>query len=162
MADIHISDFYKDVASILVRLYNSFPRKTILYVEDIAGADEPDEFGLHCERFLAGFSTMIWLADHGYLQYDAPIRQEALDQAVLTERAFLMLSSRSPLTTPVVDTATLEDDSTAPTSNELPPSLLEHSQGAITQLRQALRSGSSIRIQQCVHQMLSESHFKKH
>ncbi|MEE8057383.1 MAG: hypothetical protein V3T17_06060 [Pseudomonadales bacterium] len=97
MTDIHIDDFYKDVGLIFTRLYNSFPKKIILYVDDISGADDPDEFGLHSERFLAGFSAMVWLGDQHYLQYDAPIKQEALDQAVLSQRAFLLLSSRSEL-----------------------------------------------------------------
>jgi hypothetical protein len=37
MADIHIDDFYRDVAKILIRLYAMFPRKTTPYVEDISG-----------------------------------------------------------------------------------------------------------------------------
>jgi hypothetical protein len=95
MADLHIDDFYRDVAKIFLRLYAVFPRKTVLYVEDISGPDEPDEFGLHHPRFQACFSTMVWLAEHGYLNFDDNIRQEALDQAVLSQKAFLLLSSRS-------------------------------------------------------------------
>ena len=60
----NIDDFYKDVAIIFLRLYATFPRKTILYVDEVCGADEPDEFGLHSERFLSGFSAMVWLAEH--------------------------------------------------------------------------------------------------
>ncbi len=45
MADIHVEEFYKDVAIALVQLYMSFPRRVNLFVEDIAGPDEPDEFG---------------------------------------------------------------------------------------------------------------------
>ena len=63
MADIHIDDFYRDVATIFLRLYAVFPRKSTLYVEDICGPDQPDEFGLHHPRFQAGFSAMVWLAD---------------------------------------------------------------------------------------------------
>ena len=152
MSDIHISDFYKDVANILLRLYSCFPRKTILYVEDISGADEPDEFGLHSERFLAGFSAMVWLGDYDYLQYEAPIRQEALDQAVLTQRGFLMLSSRSALSeTPLCDD----------TADSLPPSVIEESMSNVAQLRKALRSGSSTQIQHRVHCMLSNSFLRK-
>ena len=44
MADIHVEEFYKDVAVALVQLYSVFPRRTNLFVEDIAGPDEPDEF----------------------------------------------------------------------------------------------------------------------
>ena len=32
MADLHIDDFYKDVAKIFLRLYSIFPRKTTLFV----------------------------------------------------------------------------------------------------------------------------------
>ena len=95
MADIHIDDFYRDVAKILTLLYGVFPRKTALYVEDVSGPDEPDEFGLHHPRFHACFSTMIWLAEHGYLLYRDTIREEALDQAVLSQKAFLVLSAQS-------------------------------------------------------------------
>jgi hypothetical protein len=157
MTDIHIGDFYKDVAKIFLKLYSSFPRKIILYVEDIAGADQPDEFGLHSERFLSGFSTMVWLADHGYLHFDAPIRQEALDQTVLSERGFLMLSSRS---TPFDNTLDHPVDAQT-TSNHppsLPPSIIEDTLSNVTQLRSALRSGSSIHIQHCVLAMLRDNH----
>ena len=78
MADLHIEDFYRDVAKIFLNLYALFPRKTILYVEDICGPDQPDEFGLHNPRFQAGFSAMVWLAEHGYIHFQETIRQEAL------------------------------------------------------------------------------------
>lgn len=93
MSDLHIEDFYRDVALILSRLYTSFPRKAALYVEDICGPDQPDEFGLHAPRFEACFSAMLWLAQQDYLHFENTIRQEALDQAVLSHRAFLALSS---------------------------------------------------------------------
>ena len=149
MTDIHIDDFYKDVALIFLRLYNSFPRKTVLYVEDICGADQPDEFGLHSERFVSGFSAMVWLGDHGYLRYETPIKQQALDQTTLTERGFLLLSSRSQLDfgDPVVSLQTDND--------QLPASVMEQSKSNINQLRKAISSRSSIMIKQCVHSLLS-------
>ncbi len=149
MTDIHIDDFYKDVGLIFLRLYTSFPRKTILYVEDICGADTPDEFGLHSERFLSGFSAMVWLGEHGYLRYDAPIKQEALDQVVLSQQGFMCLSSRSELDygDPVQQKENEQD---------LPPSVMEQSKTNINQLRKALRNGSSIMIRQCVHYILSQ------
>ena len=147
MTDIHIDDFYKDVASCFLILYKSFPRKIILYTEDICGEDHPDEFGLHSERFLSGFSTMVWLGEQGYLRYDAPIKQEGLDQAVLTERGFLLLSSRSDLNFG-------EAVETDPESG-LPPSVLEQSHSNIAQLRKAVKSRSSIMIGQCVQYLLS-------
>ena len=151
MADIHIDDFYKDAAVTLLRLYATFPRKIILYVEDICGPDTPDEFGLPSDRFLAGFSAMIWLAEEGYLRFDATIKQEALDQAVLTEKALLLLASRSEL---AVDPATPELSSA---DEELPASVMAWSQININQLRRAVRSGSSFQINQCMNYLLTLS-----
>ena len=147
MSDIHIDDFYKDVAKVFLRLYTVFPRKTVLYAEDICGEDQPDEFGLHSERFMAGFSTMVWLGEQGYLKYDAPIKQEALDQAVLTERGFLLLSSRSELDfgDPVMGDKP---------EGDIPSSVMEQSKSNINQLRKAINSRSSIMISQAVRHML--------
>jgi hypothetical protein len=144
MADLHIDDFYKDVAKIFLRLYSIFPRKTTLYVEDISGPDEPDEFGLHHPRFEACFSAMVWLAEHGYLIFESNVRQEALDQVVLSQKAFLLLASRSELTLP-----------TPAPIESLPPSVMEESRANIMQLRSAMREGSSIALQQCVSYLLA-------
>ncbi len=144
MADLHIDDFYRDVAKIFLRLYAVFPRKAILYVEDISGPDEPDEFGLHNPRFEACFSAMVWLAEHGYLNFHDTIREEALDQAVLSQKAFLLLSSRSNLR--LIDTES---------EPEPPPSVIADTQSNIAQLRAALKDGSSIVLQQCVSYLLS-------
>jgi hypothetical protein len=146
MSDLHIDDFYKDTALIFLRLYASFPNKIILYVEDICGEDQPDEFGLHSNRFLSGFSTMVWLGEQGYLKFDTTIKQEALDQAVLTEKGFLLLSSRSEL-----------DFSEAKFDDGIPPSIMEQSKSNIIQLRYAVKSHSSIIIKQCVQYLLSHS-----
>lgn len=145
MSDLHIEDFYKDVATIFLRLYQSFPRKCILYVDDVCGVDTPDEFGLPSDRYMAGFSAMVWLAEQDYLKFDSTIRHEALDQAVLTEKGFLLLTTRSEL-----------DFSVADSEDELPPSLMEQSQTNINQIRQALGTKSSIIIRQCVHYLLSQ------
>lgn len=144
MADLHIEDFYRDVARIFVHLYALFPRKTILYVEDISGPDEPDEFGLHHPRFQAAFSAMVWLGEHGYLNFDDTIRQEALDQVVLTRKAFLLLSSLSP-----------SFPHKRQQDQELPPSVVAESMSNINQLRAALREGSSIAVDKCVNYLLA-------
>ncbi len=148
MADLHIDDFYRDSAMILLRLYSSFPRKTILYVDDVCGPDTPDEFGLHSERHQACFSAMAWLAESGYLAFSETIREEALDQAVLTQRGFLLLSSRSELELGIPDEENIDDD--------LPPSVMQHSLSNIMQIRRALREGSSIVIRQVMHYLLTE------
>lgn len=144
MADLHIEDFYRDVAKIFLRLYAAFPRKTILYVEDICGPDEPDEFGLHHPRFQSAFSAMVWLGEHGYLNFQGTIREEALDQVVLSQKGFLLLSSRS----------TLEQENSAQSAG-LPPSVVEESLSNISQLRAAVRDGSSIQVKHCVSYLLS-------
>jgi len=143
MADLHIDDFYRDVATIFLRLYSIFPRKTILYVEDICGPDQPDEFGLHHPRFQAGFSTMVWLAEHGYLNFEDTIRAEALDQAVLSQKAFLLLSSRSRLESSPTDV------------DNAPPSVQEQSLSNVARLRAVLRDGSSIALGRYVAYLLS-------
>jgi hypothetical protein len=144
MADIHIDDFYRDVATIFLRLYAIFPRKSTLYVEDICGPDQPDEFGLHHPRFQAGFSAIVWLAEHGYLNFQETIRAEALDQVVLSQKTFLLLTSRSSL-----------EPLTIAEGDALPPSVLEQTSSNIAQLRSALREGSSIRMQECVSYLLA-------
>ena len=50
MADLNLLDFYKDCALVLMSLHRAFPRKTDLFVEDLIGPDEVDEFGLHTKR----------------------------------------------------------------------------------------------------------------
>lgn len=132
MSDLHIDDFYKDVARAFTLLYSSFPRKIILYVEDICGPDSPDEFGLHCPRFQSCFSTLIWLADTGYLRYDTTIRQEALDQACLTHKGFTLLSSRN---------LALEDPTLPQPAN-------------IDRLRDTLKHGSSFALEELLQALL--------
>ena len=96
MADLHVEEFYTDLAKILNRLYAAFPRRATVFVEDIIGADDPDEFGMHSERHQQCFAALLWLADEGYLRYETTIRQQAIDQAVLTARCFTVLSSAAP------------------------------------------------------------------
>lgn len=144
MADLHIDDFYRDVARIFLQLYSVFPRKTTLYVEDISGPDQPDEFGLHHPRFEACFSTMVWLAEHEYLLFEDTIRQEALDQVVLSQKGFLLLSSRSDLHLSV-----------PPAKPQPTPSVIAQTQANIAQLRAAVKDGSSIVLQDCVSYLLA-------
>lgn len=100
MSELHIDDFYKDVGKIFLQLYGQFPRKCILYVEDISGPDSADEFGLHSERHQRCLGAMLWLADAGYLNYTTTIQQEALDQVVLTQKAFTLLASSATASPP--------------------------------------------------------------
>lgn len=95
--DLHMDDFYSDVAKILTRLYFSFPRPLSLYVDDICGALDIDEFGLISERHQACLATMLWLADEGYLRYAALLPNEGVDLATLTEKCLRRLQSTSTI-----------------------------------------------------------------
>ena len=92
MSDLNVDDFFKDSGRVLTRLYAAFPRPLTVYVEDIAGREETDEFGMHSDRHLACLGALVWLGEEGYLRYQETVRQEAIDQAVLTARAFTLLS----------------------------------------------------------------------
>lgn len=90
--DLHIDDFCQDVARCFIQLYKRFPLKEILYLDDICGPDEVDEFGLHSKRYLACLAAVEWLANADYLRYDSTIREEAYEGAVLTHKAFAFLA----------------------------------------------------------------------
>ncbi|MDH4565137.1 hypothetical protein E8E95_00360 [Pseudomonas sp. BN414] len=130
--DLQIDDFYKDCATGLLQLYQAFPRRVALYVEDLIGPSEPDEFGLPSKRHESCLGALLWLADEGYLRFDSTIHFEALDQAVLTEKGFLRLSRALPdaLDTPEI----------------LPASILRVRASLAQQLREALRGADSERL----------------
>ncbi len=146
-SDIHIEEFYSDVAKILLQLYNVFPRTSTIYVEDIAGKDTPDEFGLHSERHIACLSAIIWLQQHGYLHFSDTIRQEAVDQAYLTQKAFMVLSSRSQIDY-LNETNSLEGMSDYAIQNSITN---------IQQLRTALKTGSGAKIALIILHILENS-----
>lgn len=141
MADIHVEEFYKDAAIALAQLYSAFPRRVNLFVEDIAGPDQPDEFGLHGKRHMACFGALLWLAEEGFVRYVDTIRQEALDQAVLTQEAFVRLSSPAP---DALVQKLAEPGETTPAS--LPPSVQDDLSSHIHLVRTALKSRHSVRI----------------
>jgi len=132
--DLQIDEFYKDCAAGLLQLYLAFPRRTALYVEDLIGLEETDEFGLPSKRHQSCLGALLWLADEGYLRYDSTIRHEALDQAVLSEKGFVRLSR---------SVAHLLD-----TPADLPAAVLRVQATLAWQLRAALRSGHSERVVQ--------------
>lgn len=149
MADIHVEEFYKDAAIALIQLYSAFPRRVNLFVEDIAGPDEPDEFGLHSKRHMACFGALLWLAEEGFLRYVDTIRQDALDQAVLTQEALTRLIAPAP------DALVQGLKRSADTpGTPLPPSLQEDLSTQIHLLRTALKSGHSVRISHAVQATL--------
>lgn len=139
MADLHIEEFFRDTAVILAQLYAAFPRKVSVYVEDVAGADHPDEFGLHSKRHLACFGTMLWLAEEGWLRYVTTIGQLAIDQATLTQAALVHLSGRQA----------------SPVAIGPLPGVLERETGLrIDLIRAALKAGSSTTISRTVQTAL--------
>lgn len=89
--DLHIHDFYRDAGRILLALFGQFPMPATIYVEDISGPDSPDEFGLHSPRHLACLGAMTWLKQSGYSGFSQLVRQEAVEEAVLSHRGFLLL-----------------------------------------------------------------------
>jgi hypothetical protein len=141
--DLQIDDFYRDAASSLLMLYQAFPRKIALYVEDLIGYEEPDEFGLPSKRHQSCLSTLLWLAEEGYLRFDTTIQFLAIDQAVLTEKSFLRLTGA------VSEAA--DDDGTFPPSVRRVHASLAH------QLRQALRDGHGERLAQLTRQLFTHS-----
>lgn len=149
MADIHVEEFYKDAAIALAQLYSVFPRRVNLFVEDIAGPDQTDEFGLHSKRHMACFGALLWLAEEGFLRYVDTIRQEALDQAVLTQEAFIRLSAPAPS-----DLVQALSGSKDPIGASLPPSVQEDLSSHIHLVRTALKSRDSVRIGHAVRASL--------
>ncbi|MFI8482631.1 hypothetical protein ACIGCM_18850 [Pseudomonas sp. NPDC078700] len=127
--DLQIDDFYKDAAAGLLMLYQAFPRKIGLYVEDLIGREEPDEFGLPSTRHQSCLGTQLWLAEEGYIRFESTIAYDALDQAVLTEKGFLRLSRSISY----------------PLSNDpaLPPSVRRVHSTLAFQLRQAISQQNS-------------------
>jgi hypothetical protein len=125
---LQIDEFYKDAAAAMLLLYQAFPRKMALYVEDLIGREEPDDFGLPSQRHQNCLGALLWLAEEGYLRFDSCIAQDALDQAVLSEKAFLRLTRGVPQLT--LDSA-------------LSPSIRRVQASLAFQLREALSSRQS-------------------
>lgn len=149
MADIHVEEFYKDTAITLVQLYGAFPRRVNLFVEDIAGPDDPDDFGLHSRRHMACFGALLWLEEEGFLRYVDTIRQEALDQAVLTQKAFVRLSAPADSS---MEPAPAQPDP------DLPPAVRDDLSTHIHLIRDALKSRSSDRISRVMQSVFFRDH----
>ncbi len=143
--NLHIDDFNKDAARTLVFLYNYFPRKMDLYVEDISGPDEVDDYGLHSDRYLACMSAIIWLAEEGLIRYDALVKQESFDQAVLSKQSYVLLNHL----------VQREDDET--TNGELPESIRRARRSRIAAFKQALQNGSSEQLSQVMTRFIFDS-----
>lgn len=130
--DLQIDEFYKDAASGMLALYQVFPRKVALYVEDLIGREEPDEFGLPSKRHQACLGALLWLAEEGYMRFESTIAYDALDQAVLTEKGFMRLSRGIT--------------HALPSGDAQPPSVRRIQATLAWQLRDALAQQSSERV----------------
>ncbi len=148
MTDLHIDDFYRDIGKALVLLYAHFPRRMTLIVEDIAGPDTPDEFGLPSPRHEACLQALLWLAQTDYLTFESLVRQEALDQAVLTHRAFLTLTEHA---NPPLHAAPATEDASGPgiVAPDFPP--------FIQRIRSELRHGTSLTLADTVRAFMARS-----
>jgi len=142
MSDIHVDEFFKDAARALTLLYANFPRRQPIFVEDVCGPQPVDEFGLHSDRHQACLGTLIWLGEEGLLRHEGLIRQEAIDQAVLSSRCFTLLS-----------TPALRNEPRDVT--DLPPLVREERATNIHRLRSALKERSSARLRAAMMDLLS-------
>lgn len=138
--DLQIDDFYKDVASAMLALYQAFPRKIAVYIDDLIEPEPADEFGLPSKRHQSCLGALLWLADEGYLRYETTVRFEAIEQAVLSEKAFLRLAAGT------VPPATLAD--------ELTPSLRRSHGSLARQLKVALADVHTEALASLVQQFL--------
>ncbi|MGH8354703.1 MAG: hypothetical protein ACRERY_14450 [Pseudomonas sp.] len=141
--DLQIDDFYKDAAGGLLLLYQAFPRKIALYVEDLIGREEPDEFGLPSKRHQSCLGALLWLAEEGYIRFDSSIGYDAVDQAVLTEKGFLRLTRTLPH-------ALREGEA-------LPPSVRRVHATLAHQLREALSHGQGERVARLIQQLFTSA-----
>ena len=96
MDDLHIIDFGKDVCRILLMLHRQFPRQQELYIGDLIGFEEPDEYGLYSKRHESCLQTLIWLKTEGWIRFNSIVRREAVDQCVLTQQGFVALHKSLP------------------------------------------------------------------
>jgi len=145
MTNINIDDFFADTARTLVSLYGVFPRRHAIFVDDVYQSEEPDEFGMHSDRYRACFGALLWLGEEHYLRFADSIKDEAIDQAILTARCFTLLSS------PIDPTAT--DSQSEP--GDLPELVrLEHATH-VHRIKSALRHRSSIELRKAMLHFMS-------
>ena len=148
MNGINTDEFFADAAKILTVMQTAFPQPIILQVDDICGAEDTDEYGMHTPRYLACFSAMLWLAEEGYLRYRETVRSEAIDQAVLTARCFVLLTKPDP-------TALADQTATSHSSADLPDSVALERSSLGYQLRGALRPRNSFTLNSIMLRLMS-------
>jgi hypothetical protein len=93
MSGQNIDDFYYVVSEVLVALYEVFPVRQLLLVEDLVGPIQWDMTGLPDRRSQACFETLVWLSAHDLLSYrSVEPRSTGLEGVVLTQKAFVLLT----------------------------------------------------------------------
>ena len=116
-----------------------------IFVDDVYQAEEPDEFGMHSDRYRACFGALLWLGEEHYLRFEASIKDEAIDQAILTARCFTLLSS--PIDPTVADSKQEPGD--------LPELVrLEHATH-VHRIKSAIRHRSSIELRKAMLDFMS-------
>ena len=154
MADLHIEEFFGDAARVLVSLYRIFPRPVTLFVEDISGPDEPDEYGVHSHRHQACFATMLFLHNEGFVEYAETIRSEALDQASLSGKALSLLLS--PMLSPISDKSVSQNATEIEQNSSLPASVLAEQATAIYQLEHAVKHNDAATTTRIMQYLLAD------
>lgn len=144
--DLHIDDFHKDVALTLVYLYDCFPRKMEVYIEDISGIDDIDDYGLHSNRHLACMSAIIWLAEEALIRYEALVKQESFGQSVLTKKSYILLSSLIK-----------QELSAEEKESDIPESVLRSRHTRIAAIKNALKSKSSEQLKSVISEFIVAS-----
>ena len=95
-------------------------------------------------RHMACLGAMLWLAEEGLLRYEATIFQEGIEQAVLTNKAFVLLTAISEL----------RFDNTDPAL----PATVKHEKATLAeQFLQAIRAQDSVRTTAVVRYLLSRN-----
>ncbi|KGE04632.1 hypothetical protein [Pseudohaliea rubra] len=95
MQPAHIDDFHYVTAEVFCKLYAAFPVRHLLLVEDLTGPIRWDMTGLPDRKSRASFETLIWLSEHGLLNYrTVEPRDIGVEGAVLSQHGFVLLSGR--------------------------------------------------------------------
>ena len=152
MLSINIDEFFADAANILTLLQRSFPQPIILQVDDIYGAEETDEYGMHSARYLSCFSAMLWLAEEGYLRFNETVRSEAIDEAVLSARCFVLLTQPSSFAGAEQDVNAVSE----PAADGLPDSVALERSSLGSQLKACLRPRDSLALNAIMLELMQQ------
>ncbi|MEM9101561.1 MAG: hypothetical protein AAGB12_04505 [Pseudomonadota bacterium] len=138
MIDLHIDDFHRDISLALVKLFNAFPAKHTIYLDEICGEDNKDEFGISSDRHQRCMGALMWLKDEGLIRIDDILPHEGIDQAILTMPTYLLLVR-----------ITHQADGQSSKQPKL---------GFIQEIRTALSSGSSEQVNRVMEKFLMKWH----